>query len=138
MDTISEYTQQDPMRDVELEGGYRLRIWETPNRAATGQTQVAYRFEHPEHGVIFEGAEYGVAPGTCIDSDDSLRGLMGFLTIRPGEDDRELFRDYTPEQLAWAEAHAESLVPYGIDPEEGEEDMRPGFRNLDDWDEYQE
>ncbi len=34
---------------------------------------------------------------------------MGFLTLRPGDTDPDYFEDYTPEQHAYCDAHAEAL-----------------------------
>lgn len=37
------------------------------------------------------------------------RPLLGFLTLRPGDTDREYFDKYTPAQLEYANQHAETL-----------------------------
>lgn len=36
-----------------------------------------------------------------VDSDDCLRGILGFLTLRPGDTDLEYFEHYTEEQLGY-------------------------------------
>ena len=59
--------------------------------------------------VLFEGADYGVPSHQCIDSDDAVRGLLGFLTLRPGDTDAEYFEGYTDEQRAFCDEHAEAL-----------------------------
>jgi len=58
---------------------------------------------------LFEGEDHGCPLHTAIDSDDAVRSIMGFLTLRPGDTDSEYFESYTPEQLAYAEQHAEAL-----------------------------
>src|SRR6478609_979026 len=58
---------------------------------------------------IFEGEDFSCSPMDATDSDNSVRALMGFLTLRPGDTDEEYFERYTPEQLAFADHHAESL-----------------------------
>jgi hypothetical protein len=35
--------------------------------------------------------------------------------MRPGDTDAEFFADYTDDQLAWAEAHADSLQMVAFD-----------------------
>jgi hypothetical protein len=52
-----------------------------------------------------------------IDSDESVRALLSFLTLRPGDTDAEYFENYTQEQLDFANEHAEMLSMYAIDDE---------------------
>jgi predicted RNA-binding Zn-ribbon protein involved in translation (DUF1610 family) len=83
----------------------------TDNR---GVTTIAYRLTMREPGasksaVIFDAADYHGSPGHGDDSDQNVEGLMGFLTLRPGDTDEEYFASYTPEQLAFAASHAEAL-----------------------------
>lgn len=59
--------------------------------------------------VIFEGEDYGCSPCHAIDSDEAVRGILSFLTLRPGDTDREYFEGYTPAQLEYCDEHAESL-----------------------------
>jgi hypothetical protein len=65
--------------------------------------------EHGKTQTVFEGADFGCSPLHAIDSDRTIVGLMSFLTLRPGDTDREYFDAYTPEQLAYCSAHAEAL-----------------------------
>lgn len=65
--------------------------------------------------VIFEGADYGVPSHQCIDSDDAVRGLLVFLTLRPGDTDSEYFEGYTDAQRAFCEEHAEALAMASYD-----------------------
>ncbi len=59
--------------------------------------------------VLFEGDDFGPSPLHAIDSDASVRALMGFLTLRPGDTDAEYFDDYTDTQRDYCAQHAESL-----------------------------
>lgn len=115
------------LRNVEFDG-YRLMTWETGRRASTGQELLGYAMWAPgAKEPLFVGDDYGVAPAYSIDGDESLRGLLGFLTLRPGDTDDEYFEHYTPEQLAFAEGDAEQLSIWGMDPEdfgEGEASFR--------------
>ena len=80
---------------------------------------LAYEFRTPSGEVLFEGADYGCAPGHAIDSDDALRGLLGFLTLKPGDTDADYFTDYTEAQRAFAEGDAEELQMWSLEPGEG-------------------
>jgi hypothetical protein len=98
---------------------FTLVTWDTYTEDAMGKSVIGYRLTKsagvatPERGarheVIFEGTDFAVGRFTCIDSDEALASLMGFLTLRPGDTDDEYFAGYTKEQLAYAEAHAEAL-----------------------------
>ena len=59
--------------------------------------------------LLFEGQDFSPSPLHAIDSDAAVVGLMGFLTLRPGDTDRDYFDKYTPEQWAFVEQHAEAL-----------------------------
>lgn len=126
------------LRSIKLSTGHTLTVWDAQTRAHTGQHQLRYTFLAPflydwakrackEHGaagcscppeyreteaqVLFCGSDYGVSPMHSVDSDAALLGLLGFLTLRPGDTDSEYFTGYTPAQLAWAQSSAcEELV----------------------------
>jgi hypothetical protein len=55
----------------------------------------------------------------ATDSNETLRALLGFLTLKPGDTDREYFDDYTPAQMAFAQGDAEMLSLYSMEPGEG-------------------
>jgi len=61
---------------------------------------------------IFDGNDFSTPLSVCVDSDDVVRGLMGFLCLRPGDTDQEYFNDYTPDQHAFASEFAEYLGYY--------------------------
>ena len=56
-----------------------------------------------------------------IDSDQAVAALMGFLTLKPGDTDREYFDAYTPEQLAWAQSYEPELLEMEVINRFGEE-----------------
>jgi len=155
-----EYERVDPdisklfnddqlLRDVVMEEVlgrvYRLRVWDTYDRDRYGKSVLAYRFERikpeAEAEVIFEGSDFGPGASTAIDSDEMLTGLMGFLTLRPGDTDGEYFEAYTSEQLEFAESYdAEAMQILGMEDEDGydeEGEDEPHVRFLD-YDEYLE
>jgi hypothetical protein len=99
-------------------GAYRLRTWDMRRRYPTGQRIIGYKLTAPDGRTVFRGEDCGVAPSDAIDSDAALRGLLGFLTLKPGDTDDEYFERYTPDQRAFAESDAEELAMYCEHPDE--------------------
>ena len=115
------------LRDVNV-GGYRLTTWDTGSRDWRGQTRIAYRFVSPGGETVFRGADFSGSPLHAGDSDESLRSLLGFLTLRPGDTDAEYFNRYTQAQMAFARGDAEELQMWVVDP--SNDDDSPAF---EDW-----
>jgi hypothetical protein len=59
--------------------------------------------------VLFAGDDFRPSPLHAIDSDETVVGLMSFLTLQKGDTDAEYFRNYTPAQLEFSEQYAEAL-----------------------------
>jgi hypothetical protein len=99
---------------------FTLRLYDTGETDWRGVPNLAYTLSMrtpPPHGngskvVLFEGEDYCPSPSTAIDSDASIAGLLGFLTLHPGDTDREYFAEYTKAQLEFCEHHAEILSCY--------------------------
>ncbi len=45
----------------------------------------------------------------AIDSDYTLQAILGFITLRLGDTDREYFKDYTKVQIEFRDTYAEEL-----------------------------
>lgn len=100
---------------------FRLTTWDTGRTGYGGKSLVGYRLSIGEAKdqnvlgnpavwtVLFEGEDFGCSPLHCIDSNETIAGIMGFLTLRPGDTDAEYFADYTEAQLAYCSEHAEAL-----------------------------
>ena len=58
---------------------------------------------------LFEGEDFRCSPLHAHDSNETVKSLMTFLTLRPGDTDAEYFAKYTPEQLEYCGEHAEAL-----------------------------
>lgn len=112
--------EESLLRDINLDG-YRLQMWDTYKNDRLGKSIIFYRFTTPDSAVLFEGEDFAVPSCTAIDSDDAVRSLVGFLTLRPGDTDKEYFEGYTPDQLDWAETEAEELSLWALEPEVCEE-----------------
>ena len=95
----------EPLRHVRLETGHTLRTWDTGRSRGNGmmaRTRIGYAFTSPGSEVVFRGTDFTCSPCHADDSDATLRALLGFLTLRPGDTDREYFDGYTPAQHAFA------------------------------------
>jgi hypothetical protein len=92
---------------------FRLTIWDTNCTGFGGKYIVGYCLTMYEQGakrtVLFEGEDFGCSPMHAIDSDETIAGIMAFLTCKPGDTDPEYFANYTPEQLDYCSHHAEAL-----------------------------
>ena len=116
------------LRDVKV-GSYRLQTWDPHGaRTNTGQLLINYRFSHPDGWCLFNGDDFGCSPMDSIDGDACLRGLLGFLTLKPGDTDDEYFEKYKPSQMEFAEGDAEDLQMWSLEPD-GECEAMP----FEDW-----
>ena len=97
-----------------------LTMWATDKTDGRGQTWIAYRLTQVpirDPGatcrilptVIFQAADFCGSPMNADDSDETVAGLMGFLTLRPSDTDAEYFEAYTAKQLAFRDMYAEDL-----------------------------
>lgn len=126
----------DSLRHVRLESGHTLRTWDTGRTRGTGmmaRTCIGYELRDPSGAVLFSGDDFRPSPVHADDSDDTLRGLLGFLTLRPGDTDAEYFADYTPAQLAFATSDAAQLLAfiYSDDPSIVDSDNAGEFDDID-------
>lgn len=92
---------------------FRLSTFDTGRRDGRGQTIISYRLQECgagfERKTLFLGEDFAGSPLHADDSDETMRSLMTFLTLRPGDTDAEYFANYTDSQRAFCEAHAEAL-----------------------------
>jgi hypothetical protein len=92
---------------------FELTLWDTGKPYGDGpQWGVGYRLVMREGGrttVLFCAEDYGCSPLHAIDSDSCVEGIMGFLTLRPGDTDEDFFKNYTWRQRNYCDQHAEAL-----------------------------
>ena len=96
-----------------------LRTYDA-NRTRGGKPVVRYEFierdttdtrsRKARNTVIFQGEDFACSPMHAIDSDECVAALLGFLTLKSGDTDREYFEDYTERQLEFRDSHAEALA----------------------------
>ena len=89
------------------DGDYTLEIFNY-NSARKGRALLSYHFYHI-NDLIFEGREFSPSPFYHYASDKSIGALLGFLSLKPGDTDKEYFEDYTQQQLAFVIQHGEYL-----------------------------
>jgi len=118
--TVPAFDDDRVLRHVEIDGRYALLLWDTYRTRQYGGSYLGYSFGPKGGEPIFTGEDYGCAPGHAIDSDDAVRGLLGFLTLRIGDTDSEYFASYTEAQHAFASGDAEYLSLWATEPEDGE------------------
>lgn len=100
--------------------GFRLELYDT-RRYKDRHSMLAYRFYDGKR-MVFEGDDYGCAPGIAVDSPASVGGLLGFLSLKPGDTDPEYFEGYTKEQMRFAEDRGDELNLHAIALEEAGDD----------------
>lgn len=99
-----------------------------------GKGRSLYRYTMTVNGeLIFKGDDYGTSPMFDAHSLDSLIGLLGFLTVKPGDTDDEYFEDYTQEQLDFVNSDlCDELSTIVYDHESGEFDDHWGLDESED------
>ena len=90
----------ETLRRVRLEAlrdrPFILEVSATNRTDWRGQTVLGYELTDRDGETVFEGEDFAGSPMQADDSDDTLRALLGFLTLRPGDTDSEYFEAYTP------------------------------------------
>ena len=86
--------------------GYRLTMREHYN--SIGGRILKHWHAKPET-ILFEGSDFRPSPLHSVDGDQTVKTLMTFLTLRPGDTDTEYFADYTETQKDYCSQHAETL-----------------------------
>ncbi|HXJ62000.1 MAG TPA: hypothetical protein VNU68_35630 [Verrucomicrobiae bacterium] len=89
-------------------GRFQLDLFDTGRSDWRGQSLLAYSFRDGSK-VIFEGSDFAGSPLHADDSTATIAALLSFLSLRPGDTDRDYFERYSPEQLDWARANGEEL-----------------------------
>jgi hypothetical protein len=108
--------------------GFVLKLWDTGTRDRRGCTRLGYKFWDGDR-LIFKGADFCGSPLHADDSWETVAALLGFLSMRPGDTDREYFDDYRPHQLEWCQSgRAELLGVLASDMRERCDRRRPARR----------
>jgi hypothetical protein len=113
----------------EIGRSFVLDTWDANTYDHHGKAGIAYRLVMVTHGkreCLFYGDRsngalvwHPLCTGSAIDSDEAIKTIMGFLTLRPGDTDDDYFAGYSQEQLDFATFHAEALS-YEVEARFGE------------------
>jgi hypothetical protein len=88
--------------------GFRLDLWDTGHTDEYGKSILHYALFDEQQpngkGIVFEGTGYRPSPLHAIDSDESVAGILSFLSLGEGDTDSEYFDNYTETQLTWRDS----------------------------------
>ena len=88
---------------------FSLELHEVPGQSE----RIGYTLRQHDHGkavVIFDDRDFRPSPLHAWDSDQTVASIMGFLTLRLGDTDRDYFANYSAEQIEFRDKHAEALA----------------------------
>jgi hypothetical protein len=91
-------------------GEWRIRTYYAGFDSFSGKTRLGYEFGRVGESPLFAGEDFYCSPLHAEDSDESVRSLLGFLTLRRGDTDAEYFADYSDAQVRFSEESAESVA----------------------------
>ena len=76
----------------------------------TSRLKVGYKLLCGEgNTLIFEGYDYQPSPLIDPYSEDSVYGLLGFLSLKIGDTDSDYFKHYTKLQFEWLDQYADEI-----------------------------
>ena len=101
------------------EEGFTLTLWDTQNTDRMGKSVLAYNLTDSDWNddpigsygkyPIFVGSDFSCSPLHAVDSDETVKSLLEFLSLRKGDVDSEYFENYTERQVNWRDTRAENL-----------------------------
>ena len=94
--------------------GFRLELYDLNETDFEGHHRLGYEFHHG-HKLIFQGEDFACSPCQAVDSDQCVASLLGWLSLKRGDVDRDYFNSYTTEQLEWRDEWAETLSIYALE-----------------------
>jgi hypothetical protein len=115
-ETIPGYISARLMAAWDFPDDHTLHLHAINNGGNGVRIRYHYILEHAGE-VIFEGDDFSSGVGDMVDYAHAARGILGFLTLRPGDVDSEYFDGYTPAQIEWRDEFAEYLALYSMEPE---------------------
>ena len=75
---------------------------------SAGRVKLTCEVKHGSEVIFPAGQLYCALHGTS-DGIEAKELVMSLVAMRPGDTDADYFADYTPDQLAWATEHGETL-----------------------------
>jgi len=103
-----------PLIKVWRKDGFVLKVYDMQRQDRYGKWVVGYKF-WDRGQLIFKGRDFHCSPLHAVDSPATAYGILGFLSLRPGDTDREYFDSYTPKQLAWCQSSRADELALKVD-----------------------
>lgn len=94
------FKEKDLLRTLRL-NRTTLRVFDMEKSRGSNHHCLGYQFKVGKK-IVFEGTDFGCPFHQPIDSLATAYSILSFLTLRPGDTDKEYFEDYTAEQMEWA------------------------------------
>ena len=89
---------------------FTLHMYDAETTDSAGRYGVCFEFKMGRETIFSSMTPANAAFGHhCIDSNDAVKNVMGWITLKPGDTDREYFANYTQAQLDFASSHADTL-----------------------------
>jgi hypothetical protein len=107
-----------------MTGNVYITVWEGSYNHHSGRTRLDVEVRQNRKVIFPRGVLY-CSPSPChsVDGTDARELVSSLVAMKPGDTDQEYFSEYSPEQLAWAEANGEDLTLLSqdryCDPETG-------------------
>lgn len=103
--------------------GYELRLYDA-GTDDEGREVLRYVFHdlgwsEQSGRRLFVGGDYRPSPMHSVDGRESIAGLLGFLSLREGDTDRDYFDGYDERQLAWRDSERSELLQLIVHEMEG-------------------
>jgi hypothetical protein len=101
---------------------FTLELWDLNESDREGRFLIGYKLAEKQPNqkrsrVLFECKDPACAVHTrdAVDSDDAVRDVLMWLTLKPGDTDASWFENYTPDQMDFAQTDAEALQMLSIE-----------------------
>ncbi|MFE3452476.1 hypothetical protein ACFXJ8_26495 [Nonomuraea sp. NPDC059194] len=99
-----------------IDHDHQLELWPA-GRTEDGRIRWHYRLSR-KNRTIFAASDITSGVGAVLTAAELIsaaRTVLSYLTLRPGDTDREYFDVYTRTQLDWRDEFAEDLSLYAMD-----------------------
>jgi hypothetical protein len=94
---------------------FKLEIEDTCESDSDGKPKVSYTLYNSANEIIFSGSDIYAPCGSEVLTVATFKTVMGFLTLRLGDTDKDYFDEYTPAQIEFRDTHAEYLSLLALD-----------------------
>lgn len=104
--------EKELIRTLRL-NGTTLRVYDLFKRDSMGKSVLGYEFKVGRK-VLFQGTDFHCSPCFAIDSLKTAYAILGFLTVRHEDVEKEYFDEYTEEQMNWTRSSKCVYLSYKV------------------------